>query len=287
MLNKADELSLNKEQLKKLFIERFTSGLNRFAVQKPSIWAETYRVIKTQKWSFARYPWQKEMHDTDNPKNVGQKAAQMGFTETLLNLTFYTLDVRAKDVLYVLPNKNPDAGDFSSSRLDPAREESKHINNLFTEVDNIGHKRAGIANLFIRGSNSRPGLKSIPVYFLAMDEVAEFVEENIPLAFERVSGQMEYLIWLISTPTAAGYGISKYYDDSDQKIFEFRCPACSKYIDLTFPDSLVITAEDKNDPRINDTHLICKQCKNKLPHETKQEWLSTWRWVPQYANREW
>lgn len=276
-----------QRDIAEIFAQKFAAGLNRTSVQLPSKWAESYRIIKTKPWTFDRHPWLRDMHDSDNPKNVGQKAAQMGFTETLLNLTFYTLDILAKDVLYVLPNKNPDAGDFSSSRLDPAREESSHINNLFTHVDNIGHKRAGIANLFIRGSNSRSGLKSIPVRFVAMDEVAEFVEANIPLAFERVSGQEEYLIWLISTPTHPDFGISKYYVQSDQKGFFFNCPSCSRKITLTFPESIVITAESINDPRLNETHLICTECKNKLPHETKSEWLKTYEWVKQFNNMEW
>ena len=35
--------------------------------------------------------------------NVGMKAAQIGYTESVLNRTFFTLDVKRQDVLYVLP----------------------------------------------------------------------------------------------------------------------------------------------------------------------------------------
>jgi len=242
--------------MKQAFKERIVSGLTRHAVTKPSKWAEKYRVIDYKPWSFRRHPWLIDMHDSKSEYNVGQKAAQMGFTETLLNLAFYAIDILGKDVLYVLPNKNPDASDFSSGRFDPAREQSQHIADMFTNVDNVGHKRAGNANLYVRGSNSRAGLKSVPIHTLLMDEVAEFVEENIPLALERTSGQLSFLVWMVSTPTIDGFGISKFYEQSDKKHLYFKCPSCSKYIKLLFPESLVICGDDKFDPRVKESHLI-------------------------------
>lgn len=276
-----------KSELKALFAERIQAGLSRHAISSASKWATKYRIMKDGAWNFKNYPWQIDMHDATDERCVGQKAAQMGFTEVLLNLAFYSIDILAKDVLYVLPNKTPDAGDFSSARFDGARELSPHLMKLFTNTDNIGHKRAGSANWYIRGSNSRPGLKSLPVSRLLMDEVAEFVEDNIPLAFERVSGQMESQIWMVSTPTVEGFGISKYYNKSDKKTFEFKCPSCSKFIVLKFPESFMLIGDDANDPRMHDSHYICYECKAKLPHETKSDWLSTAIWVPQFQNREW
>ena len=226
------------------------------------------------------------MHDSTAFKNVGQKSAQMGFTETLLNLTFYAIDIRGLDCLYVLPNKNPDASDFSSGRFAPALALSPHLQNLFTDTDNVGHKRAGAANLYIRGSQSRAGLKSLPINYLLMDEVAEFVEENIPLAFARTDGQLEKRIWMVSTPTIDGHGIGKYWDDSDKRHFFFKCPSCSRRIELKFPESVVIIGEDAQDPRIIESHLQCYECKVKLPHETKHEWLANNEWVKSLPNRD-
>lgn len=274
--------------LEKLLLERISSGLKRRSITKPSEWAETYRVMPNGPWRFKYHPWLKEMHDSENQFNVGMKAAQMGFTETMLNLAFYTIDVKGKDCLYVLPSKTPDASDFSSSRFDGALELSDYLSKLFSDVKNVGHKRAGAANLYIRGSQSRSGLKSIPVSTLILDEVEEMVQENIPLAFERQSGQLfdEKITWLISTPTIPNKGIHKYFKQSTQESFFFRCPSCSKLINLTFPESLVITAEDGLDPRLKDTHLICKECKAVLPHETKSSWLKDAYYVPAYPDRD-
>jgi len=114
-------------------------------------------------WSFKYHPWAKGMHDCTAEIMVGQKGAQLCYTEVGLNKSYYNIDVLGNSVLYVLPASTPDAADFSTSRFDPALELSPHLASLFSDVKNIGHKRAGSANLFIRGSRSRNQLKSIPV----------------------------------------------------------------------------------------------------------------------------
>jgi len=226
------------------------------------------------------------MHRSKHDINVGQKAAQLGYTETVLNITFYKIDVESVDCLYVLPNKNPDAGEFSAGRFDPALELSPHLSTLFSDVKNVGHKRAGSTNLYIRGSKSRAGLKSIPTGLLVMDEVDEMNQDNISLARERMSGQRVKQEWLISTPTIDYYGINKYFTQSTQEHYHIKCPSCSKHIALIFPDNLVITGEDPDDPNTRNSHLICTECQAILPHATKPDWLMNGAWIPKYQERD-
>ena len=100
------------------------------------------------------------------------------------------------------------ATDFSTSRFDPALELSPHLNNLFSDVKNVGHKRAGSANLFVRGSRSESQLRSIPAGVLIFDEVDVMVQRNIILALERASGQVHKLFMFLSTPTIDNFGIN-------------------------------------------------------------------------------
>ncbi len=236
-------------------------------------------------WTFKYHPWLREMHDTTAELHVGQKSAQMGFTEWALNVTFYNVDVKGADCLYVLPAKTPDASDFSAARFDPALELSPRLSDLFSDVKNIGHKRAGSANLYIRGSRSRPGLKSIPTGLIILDEVDEMTQENIPLAMERAAGQVEKMVLALSTPTIPEFGINKMYMESTQEHFYFKCPLCSRSTEMVFPESLEIVGEEINDPRIIESHLKCKECRGKLIHETKTEWLEKGFWVPSYSQR--
>jgi phage terminase large subunit GpA-like protein len=205
------------------------SGLMRKSIVKPSKWAEKYRVMGKPfpgPWRFDHHPWAREMMDSEALANVGQKAAQMAFTEVLLNLTFFRIDIQGESVLYLLPTAD-DASDFSASRFDPALESSAHIKSMFTSANNIALKRAGSAILYVRGTRSTSKLKSVPARIINFDEYDEMDQSKTPLALERASGQEDPITWKISTPTVNDFGISKEYDESTQEHFFFKCAHCS------------------------------------------------------------
>lgn len=291
-----------KESLRQQLAKRIVEGLKRNSIANNAQWAQTYRWMDAPfagRYSFKYHPWAYDMHVSRAIYNVGMKAAQMGYTETMLNIVFALMDLRKWSCLYVLPTKTPAAKDFSASRFDPALELSEHIKNMFSDTDNVGHKRAGSSSLFVRGSRSRTDLKSIPVPLLIFDEFEEMMMKNIPLAMERVAGQMEYLIWMISTPSLPGVGIHAEFEQTNKQIYRFKCPHCGRHptlLDLDAPDlkrCLIITADSPNDPKINNSHLVCPECKGVLSHEHKHEWLvgSYWEktaesekngfWIPQ------
>lgn len=270
-----------------LFKQRVAFGLLKKTLTDAARYAEMYRIMGSPfpgPWTWTHHPWLLEPHKSNCPKIVVRKGAQLGFTEFLLNKTFFKIDVERVDCLYVLPSKTPDAKDFSAGRFDPALELSPHLSSIFSDVKNIGHKRAGNTNLYVRGSKSRAGLKSIPISFLALDEVDEFNQSNIPLAEERLSGQKSFQEILVSTPTLEDVGISKHYKDSSKESFFFKCPSCSKLTTLVFPECLEITAVDENDRNIDNSFLKCKECKAKLDHDTKTTWLNNGLWVPENQN---
>lgn len=265
--------------------DRWLSKMKRGSVVSPSRWATEYRIMPTGDhigpWSFEYFPWLKEMHDSESEYNVGQKCAQMGYSETMLNLAFYNLDIKKCNVLYLLPNLRPDAQAFTARAFNPAIDTSPHIKQMFgTKTNNIQHKVCGSANLYIRGTNVKSALKSVPVNVLIFDEFDEMDKQNVELAEKRTSGQKYRKNWKVSTPTGPNCGINTYFLRSTQEHFFFPCPCCSRMIELQFPDNLVIVGEDPDDPRIMESHLICRECKGVLPHQDKHKWLRKAEWVP-------
>lgn len=270
--------------------ERLSGGLARKSISRCSEYAIAYRRMGKPfpgPYSFKHHPWCREMHDCHADLMVGQKGAQLGYTEVALNKTFYANDILGESVLYVLPNDTPDAGNFSSARFDPALELSTHLDSFYESVRNVGHKRAGSSNLYITGSKSRARLKSVPTGVVIADEVEEMDQNNIALIPERMSGQMDKHFFMLSTPSLPGMGINKYYLASTERHYMFKCPHCSRATELVFPDCLVITAEDINDAGIKNSHLICKECNHILDHSTKALWLNEDNayWHPTHKNR--
>ncbi len=277
-------------------LRRLRSGLARKSIQSCSQWSEMYRVMPKPfpgPWSFKYHPWLRTMQDSTALTNIGQKAAQMGFTEAMLNIAFYTIDILNEDVLYALPNMVPDAAVFSKARFDTALELSAHLKNLFSNALNVHHKQAGANNLYVRGSQTRGAFKSISTPKIILDETDEMNQDNVELVTYRSAGQLEEqrLLWMISTPSVEGYGINAHYNDSTQEHFFFQCPHCSlngtpRWIELIWPDNIVLVGEDHNDPRVNESHLICTHCKNKLDHNKKIEFLSTGKWFATYKEKK-
>jgi hypothetical protein len=207
------------------------------------------------------------------------KAAQMGVTETGINRAFYVLDQLKRDVLYVLPTMG-NASDFSKARFATALKLSPYLKRLFVDTNTVGLKSTGTNVLYIRGSRGNSNLKSVPVSQLILDEVDEMDRHAVELAKERLSGQIEKHILAISTPTIPKYGIHKWFLDSTQEHFYFQCPHCSRWTELIWPDCVEIIGESVSDKRCKESFLKCKECKHRLEHEQKTEFLANGEWRP-------
>lgn len=263
--------------------QTMVSSLRSNTITSCSRWAQERRIIpdkvtnKPLPFSFKYYPWSREPHDSKANFNVAMKAAQMGLTEVGINRAFYILDVLRRDVLYVLPT-SINATDFSKARFGSSLAHSSYLKQMFTNTNTVALKQAGTTNLYIRGSRGDSNLKSIPVAELVLDEVDEMDQDQIWLALERLSGQMEKHVWAISTPTVPSHGIHKLFQPSTQEHFRFRCPCCSKVTELVFPECLEIIGESITDKRCKESYLKCKECGGRLEHKDKPDWLKNAYW---------
>ena len=266
------------------------AGLTRAAIQSPSAWAKQYRVMGNPlegPWTFKHHPWLKGMMDSTSPDNVGMKGAQLGFTEAMVNITFYFMDMLKLDCLYALPAKTPDATDFSTGRVNPAIELSPHLSRIFSSTKNVGHKQCGSTNLYIRGARSRGSFKSIPTGLVICDEIDEWAPEMVALVMARLTGQKEEqrCLWRISTPGINNKGVDVYYQAGTQEHYFFKCPHCSRLTELLFPQCIEITAESYLDPDVKNSFLKCKECNTRLDHRTKSDWIHG-EWIPAIPDRE-
>lgn len=257
-------------------------ALKRKSIQRCSDWACRYRMMGKPfpgPWTFARHPWLKGIHDSKSEVIVCQKGAQLGVTETALNRTFFVIDVKRESILYILPATVPDAKDFSTGRFDPALEGSPYLTNLFSDVSNVGLKRAGHAILYIRGSKSRGQMKSIPVGNIIFDEYEEMNMANARLAVERVSGYPQKSLMYLSTPTIEDRGINNLFKTSTQDHFFFRCPHTGRFTELVFPDCLVVCGDRVDDPRLAESQIISLESKKPISLQEKIDALQTGVWI--------
>jgi len=268
--------SLNATLKSKKLLARFNRQLDRGTIVTCADWACKRRVMGEPfkgPWTFDYHPWLYEPHVSTHKHRICRKGAQLGFTEWAINEAFYAIDHYRKSVLYCLPTRG-NANDFSASRFDNALEESEYIRDIFSGTNNVGLKKAGAASLYIRGSKSRNDLKSIPVGLLILDEIDEMPEESVSLVEHRKDGQKEGSTSLLklSTPTLPGFGIDKEYEESNKGIFSFKCPSCSKLIDLDYPRNFELCGDSLDDD-LSRSRIFCHECNATLPHASKIDYL--------------
>ena len=272
----------SRDDLWDAFQQGITRGLENSSLKSCSRWAEHRRVMGAPfpgPYSFLHHPWCREIHNSKAAFTVAMKAAQLGITEAGINRAFFTLDQLKRDVLYVLPT-TLNASDFSKARFATALKLSPYLKSLFVDTNTVGLKSTGTNVLYIRGSRGDSNLKSIPVSELVLDELDEMDTKAIWLALERLSGQIEKHVVAISTPTVPKYGIHKLFLTSTQEHFYFKCPHCSRWTEFVWPDCVEIVGETVSDPRCVESFIKCKECKHKLDHTAKTEFLAGGLWQP-------
>jgi phage terminase large subunit GpA-like protein len=88
---------------------------------------------------------------------------------------------------------------------------------------------------------ARTGLKSVPVDMIVIDELDEAVQDMIDMAMERMAHSEHREVMKLSNPTLPDYGIDKAFQETDQRFWLLKCPACGEYtcMEDTFPNCLL------------------------------------------------
>lgn len=95
-----------------------------------------------------------------------------------------------------------------------------------------------------------------------LDERDRFVEENIPFIEKRLLASA--LKWRrdVSTPTLPNYGIHKTYLESDQRVWQVKCPRCGWWQELDFFKHVDFIKKV----------VRCEECRRKLDRYSDGRW---------------
>lgn len=231
-------------------------------------WTLKRRMLGGKPFSLELYPYMKDVYADESQVQVFMKAAQMAVSELAINKALWALDEWGMDILYVLPTDD-EGYDFSNGRLGPVIEESDYLQTLFTDVANVQHKRAGEQNMYIRGSQKRSRLKSVPIDFLILDEFDEMVQKNLPVARRRLDASPWKWELDISTPTVPEFGVHLRWLESDQHEWTVQCPSCNHWQIPDWPANINL--------EVIPAQYWCAKC------HTSTESFIPWKglWVPQ------
>ena len=225
-------------------------------------------ILDGQPFSFHRHEYLKEPYADDHPHQVELKATQMGCTTRAMLKALHGARYRGyKGILYLFPSRT-DVLDFSRSRISPLIEDNpESIGKWIKDTDSAGLKEIWNAFLYLRGMQSRVGLKSIPVDFLILDELDEAPQNAMDMAMERMAHSKIREVLKLSNPTLPDYGIDKAFQETDQRYWLLKCPKCGHFTCLedTFPECLL---------EVGDRVIrACERCKSEL-NPAVGEWVA-------------
>lgn len=203
-------------------------------------WVED-TVIDGRSFSYRRHEYLIEPYQDNHPWLVEQKAAQLGLTsKAMLRAAYGARYENMRGILYLFPSKT-DVTEFSKGRITPLIEDNPDtIGQWVKDTDAANIKRIANCFLYLRGMQSRVGLKSVPADFIVFDELDEAPQSNITMALQRMAHSEFKRVHMLSNPTLPDFGINKEFKQTDQRFWMLRCKKCNGWtcMEDTFPNCL-------------------------------------------------
>lgn len=281
----------------RVYREAFWVGLAPDTEVTVSEWADKYRILSTTsaaepgQWRTSRTPYLKEIMDCFSPMSnieevVVMKGAQIGYSEALVNIICFTIDVTSGPLLMVQPTVDL-AKRFSKQRIDPAIEFCERLKDKVSDPRSRDSGNTMLAKEFpggiavLTGANSAVGLRSMPARLLLMDELdgmgndVEGEGDPVLLAKARTRTFARRKICLGGTPTFDGTSkTAAAFAETDQRRYFVPCPHCMEFQTIEWPR----IKWPKGEP--DKAALVCEHCEKSIPEYHKTKMLEQGQWRP-------
>jgi hypothetical protein len=201
------------------------------------------------------------------PKQVIMKAAQVGMSTAQILKTIWMAKHQGLSVAYTLPTYG-DAQEFVRTKANRLIQMNPELRGYMEEGDNISDKRIGNATIFYRGSFAEKQAISFTADLLCFDEVDRSDQRVLATYASRLQHSEYKGEWYFSNPSVKGNGVSRFWEESDQKHWFIKCGAGHEQY-LSWPDSVNQELEA----------YVCKKCGRVLTDEQRRRgrWVARWK----------
>jgi phage terminase large subunit GpA-like protein len=268
---------------------------------KVSEWAKKYRYLSPEDtdnfglWSNVGFEYLDEPMDCLLDPYIRKisimKSAQTGFTQAMLNMIAYLIDMDPGPMLICYPTES-NAIKFSKRKLEPMLRDTERLHGKVSDPKTKDGSNATLEKtipggfLSIVGLASPNTLTSQSIKYLFIDEkdrikwVTGEEGDTINIVEKRLTGFNEsYKNINISTPTTKGRSrIESDYENSDQRKRQVPCPRCNHFQVLDFWN-LKGWRIDKGVYIPEETYYECEACKAHLDERDKYKMLPDGLWI--------
>jgi hypothetical protein len=249
----------------------------------PDNWVQTI-TLPTGPFTFKNHEYQRGILTENAPRQVLKKGSQLGLSETQILKTMHGLiwGTYPQGALYLFPTEK-DVYDFGRARFNPLVAGNQDIAKEVRDTESVSLKKVRRSMLYLRGARATSrienvkamatGLLSIPVDRIVFDERDLMSDDMIELALTRLGHSSVREEVYLGTPSLPDFGVSKLYDESDQRVWEIRCQHCGAgtVLEIEFPGCLLERADGR-------VIRACKKCQKEIFPRDGQ-------WIAQHPER--
>lgn len=272
----------------------YIPGQTPHIVEPLVVWTlKNRRLLKPDRpLDFTQHPFLIEIYNDTSRETVHMKAGQAGISEYLISYALHACDKRRMVVLYIFPTLSA-VSDFATARIGLAIEASEYLARLISEgmmeggryrrTDKVTLKRVGSSFLYMRGGQvkekgSAPQLRSVDADCVILDEMDEMDQAVVPMAEKRLGHSQVKEMRYVSTPSYRGFGVHKYWVESDQREWFVACPSCRHRQTMTI-DNVVNEWDDLERPihwngGPDNAYILCEKCGKPLDRLAPGEWVA-------------
>lgn len=204
-----------------------------------------------------------------SPKQVYLKAAQIGASTMQVIKSLWFSKKMGVNCIYTLPTES-DVQDFAGGKVNPIIAQNPILQSYVDTKDSVEQKRLGNATIYYRGTFTQKAAIMVSSDINMYDEVDASNQGVIEQYASRLQHSKFKFEHYFSHPSTDGYGVSKYWELSDQKHWFIRCGACKAEQFMDWPQSVNM-----------DGWYQCKFCKGLITDDMRRNG----RWVAKYKNR--
>lgn len=283
-------------ELSKQVSQRFSVDLDN---TKLSDWLCANTRLKSQPFSFRRYPFQRALVDDTARSAVTIKPSQVGVSEIYFR-TALGLLYRNRDRTGILAFPDDDMRKRNSqTRLTPLLESTK----LFEVpvgrdwVRSIALIQLGTSYLHVTGSKTGDAT-STSADFVFLDELDLHDASNVALFSSRLLNSDWGITRYFSTPSYTEFGADGLYSQSDQTEYLIKCDSCNHWqfplfepkfahipgLPVGYESLLDLTTEAIENYGLDlaGSYICCERCRAKLDLGREDNRA----WVAKYPSRD-
>lgn len=243
------------------------------------IFLEHYGITNDQgdKLNFSNHPFLWEVYRDFSARQAILKAAQIGFSTTVINKSLWLAHSRKMDIIYSLPTQD-DARSFVGGKVNRLIANNPIYGKWTVDHDTIEQKKIGESMIYYRGTWIEKAAIMIPADLYISDETDRSKQETVKLFQSRLQHSKYAWEWYFSNPSAPGVGVDQWWQKSDQKHWFLKCPHCGNWDFIKMENIMG-----------NPPYFGCLKCKKELQRgRIKGEWVKRWShndavsgyWIP-------